>query len=69
MTPAEQLEQLHELGARMRRLQREYEAASRRNSFRHGLYDERIRAEQAFDAALKALEASNTPGPLFGGGG
>lgn len=69
MTAAEQLEQLRELGARMRRLQLEYAEASRRNSFRSGLYDERLQAERAFDAALKALEASQALGPLFGGGG
>ena len=70
MTRAQQqLEQLRELGATMRRLQLEYETASRRNSFRSGLYDDRIKAERAFDAALKSLEASDSPGPLFGGGG
>lgn len=69
MTRPQQLEQLLKLGATMRRLQREYAEASRRNSFRHGLYDDRIRAEQAFDAALKALEESKDLGPLFGGGG
>lgn len=64
MARQEQLEELGRLGATMRRLQKEYFAASRANAFRHGLLDDCRQAERAYDAQLVACGlAEGKPAP------
>lgn len=73
MAREQQLEELGRLGAEMRRLQKEYFAASRANAFRGNLLDECRAAERAYDAQLVALGITEgKPAPaqrsLFGEG-